>query len=98
MYGRPCRRVGCTIAERAPTGNGTIEPRWESEAGPGGHKARPYGKAGSGSVGADFISARAHRRVGRAPAQRTQKSLPLVTKGRWQAGGLTEGIRTGNDR
>ena len=26
---------------------------------PGGHKARPYGKTGGGSVGADFISARA---------------------------------------
>ena len=31
---------------------------------PGGHKARPYGKTGSGSVGADFISAHTHRRVG----------------------------------
>ena len=29
-----------------------------SEPGPGGHKARPYENAGSGSVGADYISAR----------------------------------------
>ena len=52
---------------------------------PGGHKARPYGETGGGSVGADFISARAHRRVGCTLADRTQKSLPLVTKGRWHA-------------
>ena len=27
LYIRPCRRAGCTIADRAPTANGTIEPR-----------------------------------------------------------------------
>ena len=36
----------------------------KSGAGPGGHKARSYGKTGGGSVGADFISARPHQRVG----------------------------------
>ena len=29
---------------------------------------------------------------------RKKKSLPLVPKGRWQAEGLSEGIRTGGDR
>ena len=65
---------------------------------PGGHKARPYGETGGGSVGADFISARAHRRVGCTLADRTQKSLPLVTKGRWHGEAVTEGIRSGEDR
>ena len=31
-------------------------------------------------------------------AHTASQSLPLVTKGRWQAEGLTEGIRAGNHR
>ena len=59
---------------------------------------RPYEKTASGSVGADFISARAHRRVGCTLADRTQKSLPLVTKGRWHGEAVTEGIRSDGAR
>ena len=65
---------------------------------PGGHKARPYGETGGEFVGADLISACAHRRVGCTHADRTQKSLPLVTKGRWHGEAVTEGIRSGEDR
>ena len=47
----------------APTGRNHRTSR-KSGAGPGGHTGRPYGKTGGGSVGADFISAHTHRRVG----------------------------------
>ena len=47
----------------APTGRNHRTSR-KSGAGPGGHTGRPYGKTGGGSVGADFISARPHQRVG----------------------------------
>ena len=54
-----------------PGGGGPIKPRRKSGAGSGGHTGRPYGKTESGSVGADFISARAHRRVECTNADRT---------------------------
>ena len=54
---------------RADVGIGPYEAEPSNPGGnrnlvPGGHKARPYGKTGGGSVGADFISARPHQRVG----------------------------------
>ena len=54
---------------RADVGIGPYEAEPSNPGGnrnlvPGGHKARPYGKTGGGSVGADFISAHTHRRVG----------------------------------
>ena len=62
---RPQRPANCLAhgGWRADVGVGPYEKnrRPTAEAGPGGHKARPYGKTGSGSVGADFISARAAR-------------------------------------
>ena len=61
---------------RAPTVNGTIGARRESE---------PDAPV-------------PHRRVGCTLADRTQKSLPLVTKGRWHGEAVTEGIRSGEDR
>ena len=39
----------------------------------GGHTGRPYGKTESGSVGADFISARPRRRVGCTLAERVHR-------------------------
>ena len=62
---------------------------------PGGHKARPYGETGGGSVGADFISARAHRRVGCTLADRTQKSLPWCQGEVARPPPRTEGISSG---
>ena len=47
-----------------PLRGGIIKPRRKSGAGPGGHTGRPYERTEGGSVGADYISARAHRRVG----------------------------------
>ena len=52
---------------RADVGIGPYEAEPSNSGGnrnlvPGGHKARPYGKTGGGSVGADFISAHTHRR------------------------------------
>ena len=38
----PCTREANGRAMRVPTANGTIEPRHESGAGPGGHTGRPY--------------------------------------------------------
>ena len=63
------RRVGCTHPVGADVGIGPYEAEPSNPGGnrnlvPGGHKARPYGKTGGGSVGADFISAHTHRRVG----------------------------------
>ena len=40
--GLPCTREASGRAMRVPTANGTIEPRHESGAGPGGHTGRPY--------------------------------------------------------
>ena len=48
-------------------------PRRESGPGPGGHTGRPYEKAASGTVGADYISARAHCRVGCTIVERTRR-------------------------
>ncbi len=56
-----------------PLRGGIIKPRRKSGAGPGGHTGRSYGKTESGSVGADFISARAHRRVGCTIGERTHR-------------------------
>ena len=80
----------------------------------GGHVSRHCGKFGSVGVGAHCICARGLRRFpvgfpttrlryGRIfnPPLRVrciELSLPLVTKGRWQAIGLTEGIRTSGHR
>ena len=70
------RRVGCTHPVGADVGISPYEAEPSNSGGnrnlvPGGHTGRPYGKTGGGSVGADFISARAHRRVGCTIAERT---------------------------
>ena len=72
MTNVPSRRVGCTSAGRKHR-RGTNGLRRKSEAGPGGHAGRPYEGTGSGSVGADCISALGQvrfptnlRRIGRA--------------------------------
>ena len=71
--GLPCTRDASGRAMRAPTANRIIKPRWKSEAGPGGHKARPYDKTGGGSVGAAFMAARAAPRVGSTIAERSHR-------------------------
>ena len=71
--GLPCTRDASGRAMRAPTANRIIKPRWKSEAGPGGHKARPYDKTGGWSVGAAFMAARAAPRVGSTIAERSHR-------------------------
>ncbi len=56
-----------------PLRGGTIEPRRKSGVCPGGHTGRPYEETRGGSVGADFISAHASRRVGCTIAERTHR-------------------------
>ena len=56
-----------------PGAGGPIKPRRKSGAGPGGHTGRPYERTEGGSVGADFISARAHRCVGCTLGERTHR-------------------------
>ena len=77
---------------RADVGIGPYEAEPSNPGGnrnlvPGGHKARPYGKTGGGAVGADFISARAHRRVGCTIVERTRcgarQAMVRNTQGRW---------------
>ena len=70
--GRHLRRAagGQQRAENRPMKS---TPRGESEPGPGGHTGRPYEKAASGTVGADYISARAHCRVGCTIVERTRR-------------------------
>ena len=55
-------------AVRAPTPGGAIDPRRESETGPGGHTARPYEKTEGGSVGAACMAARKRPRFPTAPS------------------------------
>ena len=56
-------------------------------------------RGGTAKPGRRGVAAQsAHRRVGCTLADRTQKSLPLVTKGRWHGEAVTEGIRSGEDR
>ena len=98
LGGLPCTRRPAGRCGHQPLRGKPSNPGVNPDPVPGGHKARPYGETGGGSVGADFISARAHRRVGCTLADRTQKSLPLVTKGRWHGEAVTEGIRSGEDR
>ena len=50
--------VGGPMWASAPTGESS-SPGASRNPVPGGHTGRPYGKTGGGSVGADFISARA---------------------------------------
>ena len=76
IYNPPLRRGRGMVRSAeclGPGGGGPIKLRRKSGAGPGGHAGRPYEKTESGSVGADFISARAHRCVGCTLAERTHR-------------------------
>ena len=66
----PHSRVACTFAECAPLRRGEpSNPGANRNLVPGGHTGRPYERAASGPVGADYISAR----VGCTTAERTHR-------------------------
>ena len=57
--GLPCTRRLAGRCGHRPLRGEPSNPGVNRDPVPGGHKARPYGETGGGSVGADLISARA---------------------------------------
>ena len=57
--GLPCTRRPAGRCGHRPLRGKPSNPGVNRDPVPGGHKARPYGETGGGSVGADLISARA---------------------------------------
>ena len=81
MQGRPCAPMRRTAHRRPYYVGEPSNPGANRNLVSGGHKARPYGKTRSGSVGADFISARAapprwtHHRRTHAPQGRVRNRV-----------------------
>ena len=72
--GLPCTRRLAGRCGHRPLRGESSNPGVNRDPVPGGHKARPYGETGGGSVGADLISARA------APPRRMHPRRPHAEK------------------